>query len=121
MVCTYMSERTTHLLIIITMKKILNSISGDDIRAILEDNAGRLWIGTSAGLDLFVNHQEHSQKGRFIHYQNIIDDKKSISKGPVMALFEDDKHNLWIGIENGGLDVINLKTYNKNTVYFHPL
>jgi PAS domain S-box-containing protein len=96
-----------------------NSISSDVIRPILEDNAGRLWIGTSAGLDLFVNNQEHSQKGKFIHYQNIINDKKSISKGPVMALFEDNKHNLWIGIENGGLDVINLETYNKNTAIFN--
>jgi PAS domain S-box-containing protein len=95
------------------------SISGDDIRAILEDNEGRLWIGTSAGLDLFVNHQEHSPKGRFIHYQNIIDDKKSISKGPIMALFEDDKHNLYIGIQNGGLDVLDLKTYNENAAIFN--
>jgi len=96
-----------------------NSISSDVIRPILEDNAGRLWIGTSAGLDLFVNNQEHSQKGKFIHYQNIINDKKSISNGPVMALFEDNKHNLWIGIENGGLNVINLETYNKNSAIFN--
>ncbi len=96
-----------------------NSISSDEIRPILEDNAGRLWMGTSAGLDLFVNNQEHSTKGRFIHYQNIIGNKNSISNGPVMSLLEDDKHNLWIGIQNGGLDVINLKTYNKNTAIFN--
>jgi PAS domain S-box-containing protein len=96
-----------------------NSISSDEIRPILEDNAGRLWIGTSAGLDLFINNQEHSPKGRFIHYQNIVDDKKSISNGPVMSLLEDDKRNLWIGIQNGGLDVINLKTYNKKTAIFN--
>jgi PAS domain S-box-containing protein len=95
-----------------------NSISSDIIRPILEDNAGRLWIGTSAGLDLLTNNQEFSPKGIFKHYQNIIDDKKSISMGPVMALFEDDKSNLWIGIQNGGLDVINLETYNKNTASF---
>ena len=96
-----------------------NSISNDEVRSILEDNAGRLWIGTSAGLDLFVNNQEHSQKGRFIHFQNIVEDKKSISYGPVLSLFEDDKYNLWIGIQNGGLDIIDLKTFNKNTATFN--
>jgi len=97
-----------------------NSISSDVIRSILEDDAGRLWIGTSAGLDLFVNNQEHSPKGRFIHYKNIDDDKTSISKGPVLALFEDDKRNLWIGVQNGGLDILNLETYNEdNTTFNH--
>jgi PAS domain S-box-containing protein len=96
-----------------------NSISSDDVRTILEDHAGRLWIGTSAGLDLFVNNQEHSLKGRFIHYQNIISDKTSISHGPVLSLFEDDKNNLWIGTQNGGLDILNLKTYNNTATFNH--
>ena len=96
-----------------------NSISSDEVRTILEDHAGRLWIGTSAGLDLFVNNQEHSPKGRFIHYQNSIDDKTSISKGPVMSLFENEKHNLLVGIENGGLDILNLETYNNTATFNH--
>ncbi len=96
-----------------------HSISGGEVRSILEDDAGRLWIGTSLGLDLFVNNQEHSLKGRFIHFQNTVEDNKSISDGPVLSLFEDDKQNLWIGIQNGGLDIINLKTFNKNAATFN--
>ncbi len=99
-------------------KNIPNSISSNQVYSILEDKTKRLWIGTSDGLDLLTNNQELSSKGIFIHHENITGDKNSISKGLVLCLYEDDKYNLWIGIENGGLDIINLKTYDKNTASF---
>jgi len=98
-----------------------SSISSDDVRSILEDKDGRIWIGTSAGLDLFTNAHEYPRKGIFEHYQNSSIDEKSISGGTVLSLLEDDKHNLWIGIENGGLDLLNLNTFKNgvnNFVHF---
>ncbi|MGD0590882.1 MAG: two-component regulator propeller domain-containing protein, partial [Bacteroidota bacterium] len=93
-----------------------NSLCNDNIHSILEDKAGRLWIGTLAGLDLFTNAHERPQNGIFIHHQNTIHDYKSISQGSVLSLLEDKKHNLWIGIENGGLDLLDLNAY-KTGVY----
>jgi PAS domain S-box-containing protein len=87
------------------------SISSNDLYSIMEDKFGRLWLGSSEGLDLFSNAFEYSQKGIFIHHKNIISDQKSISKGTVLSLLEDNKHNLWIGTENGGLDLLNLNDY----------
>ncbi len=88
-----------------------NSLCNDNIHSILEDKSGRLWIGTLTGLDLFTNAHERPQKGIFIHHQNTIHDYKSISQGSVLSLLEDNKHNLWIGIENGGLDLLDLSAY----------
>jgi PAS domain S-box-containing protein len=98
-----------------------NSLNSNDIRSILEDKSGRIWIGTPVGLNLFTNPKDHPKKSMFVHYQNSSYDQNSISKGAVLSLLEDDKHNLWIGIENGGLDLLDLNTYKKgvnNFVHF---
>jgi ligand-binding sensor domain-containing protein len=97
-----------------------SSLGNNNIFSILEDKAGRLWIGTQAGLDLFTNAQDRPQKGIFEHYQNDTKDESSISKGTVLSLLEDDKHNLWIGTENGGLDMINLTNFqNRVNTFIH--
>lgn len=96
------------------------SLGDNRIYSILEDKAGRLWIGNQAGLDLFTNAQDHPQKGIFEHYQNDSRDESSISKGTIRSLLEDDKHNLWIGTENGGLDMINLTNFhNRVNTFIH--
>jgi len=87
------------------------SINSNDLYSILEDKSGRLWIGTSKGLDLFINANEYPQKGIFIHYNNIVYNQRSISKGSVISLLEDTQNNLWIGIENGGLDLLRLDNF----------
>ncbi len=89
----------------------LYSISNNDLYSILEDKSGRLWIGTSKGLDLFTNANEYPRKGIFIHYKNIVNDRRSISKGTVLSLLEDTEKKLWIGIENGGLDLMRLDNF----------
>ena len=94
------------------------SLSNNDIRTLLMDKSGRLWIGTPTGLDLFTNAQDRPLRGIFEHYQNNSKDQNSISQGAILSLFEDDKHNLWIGIENGGLDLFNLNTYKKGVNSF---
>jgi PAS domain S-box-containing protein len=87
------------------------SIGSNDLYSIMEDKFGRLWLGSSEGLELFSNAFEYSRKGIFIHQQNIVNNQKSISRGTVLCLFEDNKHNLWIGTENGGLDLLDLNDY----------
>ncbi|MBN1398571.1 MAG: PAS domain-containing protein [Bacteroidetes bacterium] len=101
-------------------ENISKSIASNDVRTILEDKAGRIWVATSDGLDLFENAHEHPLDGKFIHHKNDINDTRSISKGTVLSLLEDDKNNLWIGVENGGVNVLNLNTYtNNNSEFVH--
>jgi PAS domain S-box-containing protein len=95
-----------------------HSLSSNDVRSIFEDKAGRIWIGTAAGLDEFTNAQDTHQEARFEHYHNDINDQKSISPGVVLTLLENDSHNLLIGIENGGLDLLDLNTIKKGVNNF---
>lgn len=95
-----------------------NSLSNDEVCSLLEDKDGRLWIGTATGLDLFNNAKDLPLKGNFIHFQNKSTDQKSISNGRVLSLLEDDKQNLWISTENGGLNKLNLNLYKKNIINF---
>jgi ligand-binding sensor domain-containing protein len=88
-----------------------SSLTSNDVHSIIEDRVGRLWVGTSAGLDLFTNAKEYPKKGIFIHHKNNTGDQKSISRGTVLSFIVDTKQNLWIGIDNGGLDLLQLNTY----------
>jgi ligand-binding sensor domain-containing protein/signal transduction histidine kinase len=95
-----------------------NSLSDDDVCSLLDDKDGRLWVGTADGLDLFINAKDGPREGKFVHLLNSSSGQKSISTGRVLALLEDDKQNLWISTENGGLSKLNLNMYEKNIIDF---
>jgi signal transduction histidine kinase/ligand-binding sensor domain-containing protein len=95
-----------------------NSISGGAVIAILDDRQGRLWIGTETGLDLLEIHEEQPLKSVFRHFQNNPDNPGSLSAGSVLSLIADDKDQLWVGTENGGLNSLDLNLLNKGVIRF---
>ena len=64
------------------------------IRAILEDRAGAIWIGTRGGL----NRWEHGALSAYT-------EKDGLPGGDVLALAEDRQGRLWIG-SSGGLSLL---------------
>jgi len=62
-----------------------NSISGDEVWAIIKDSENKIWVGTSGGLDLFDEKREV-----FIHFG----DKYNLKQ--VSMIFEDKNRNFWI-------------------------
>jgi len=100
-------------------KQEKNSISDNIIRSIVQDSQEHIWIGTnSKGLSLMSYREEDPYHPEFINYSNEPDKPESISKGTVLTLLDDSKGHLWIGIENGGLDIIDLKSINENHCRF---
>ncbi len=75
-----------------------NSISGEDVMAIREDQKGRIWLGTSFnGVDLVEN-----QDGNISF--------KHICNGNIIDLLPDSDDKLWLGNGSGiGLSVIDIK------------
>jgi len=87
---------------------------------ILQDSNDKIWVGTSnRGLMLMEYTDGNPTKPFFYHYKPDPSSKQSVSQGAIYSLLEDNNKNLWIGTENGGLNVIDLNNFNKNNCTFH--
>jgi ligand-binding sensor domain-containing protein/HPt (histidine-containing phosphotransfer) domain-containing protein len=81
-----------------------NSLSSNDIRSILEDQSGFLWIGTKGG---GINILERNKK-RFSHFENDPKKANSLSDNRIQPIYEDRSGLIWVGTKGGGLNKINL-------------
>lgn len=73
------------------------SLSDDRVLAILEDDAQRLWVATSDGLNLFDREAE-----RFVRYGRDADNPQSLRDTDIMSLYQDRGGVLWVGTRAGG-------------------
>lgn len=87
------------------------SISSNTIRAIYEDMIGRLWIGTSNGLNLF-----QPDKNGFTKYHMQSGDSTSLSHSHVRTIHSTSDTTLWVGTASG-LNYLNIKK-NQFEQYF---
>ncbi|MBC2839784.1 two-component regulator propeller domain-containing protein [Robiginitalea sp. SC105] len=86
-----------------------NSLTNDNVWAILEDHLDNLWVATENGLDLLDR-----ETGAFRHFKHIEGDSSSLSCNNVRSLYEDRSGTLWVGtgmaynnIPEGGLNRLN--------------
>jgi len=75
-----------------------DGLRNGNVRAMLKDHQGFMWIGTEDGLH---RYDGYSMKV----YRNIKFDSTSLGSNFVLCLFEDSHHNLWVGTLDGGLYV----------------
>jgi len=76
-----------------------NTIVGNTVWNIAEDNKNRLWISTSSGLSIF-----NAQGDRFTNFVHNPKDTNSISSNMVKMCLQDSKGRYWITTEGGGLN-----------------
>ncbi len=74
------------------------SLASDDVRAILQDQAGNLWLGTAQGLDLLDR-----ASGQFHHYSHDPNDTETLPDSDILSLYEDQSGLVWIGTRAGGV------------------
>ncbi|WP_291856494.1 two-component regulator propeller domain-containing protein [Marinilabilia sp.] len=72
------------------------ALSDNNIRALLEDSAGRLWIGTQNGLNCY-----YPETDEIVSYFYDNSDETTINDNVINVLFEDGKNNLWVGTNSG--------------------
>ena len=95
------------------------SLAGNTIRSMIMDSQGRIWIGTNTmGLSLMDFNPNDPDKIEFINFRHRPRNTNSISSGAVLSLLEDRNGNLWIGTENGGLNMLPLSHLNLKNVQF---
>ena len=79
---------------------IESGLSQGNVRCILQDKQGFLWLGTQDGLNRFDGNN-------FVVFKNIIDDSNSLSHNYIYALAEDKDGNIWIATGGGGISRYN--------------
>jgi signal transduction histidine kinase/ligand-binding sensor domain-containing protein len=70
-----------------------NGLVSNDVRFIMEDSHGSIWVGTTGGLSSFAND-------RFTNYTT----EQGLSHNYVRDIYEDTLGTLWIGTYGGGLN-----------------
>jgi signal transduction histidine kinase/CheY-like chemotaxis protein/streptogramin lyase len=83
------------------------SLSANDVRAIFEDSANRLWIGTAAGLNLFDR-----RTGGFQRYHHDRANPRSLADDFVTSITEDRNGLLWVGTKSGGASRWNPRSWS---------
>lgn len=86
-----------------------NSPICDDIITLLKDHKGRLWIGTTQGLNFLEVNNDHvvfKQLNPSIHLDN----------ANIHGIQEDIFHNLWISTSNG---IVHLNPETQNAINFY--
>lgn len=83
------------------------SISSNEIYALLEDKAGRIWVGSfENGLNLMVNEDDQV---KFVHDRNALRDIPANIFRKVRNIAEDKQGNIWVATTDG-LIIVNPKT-----------
>ncbi|QOD60956.1 response regulator [Polaribacter haliotis] len=103
-----------------TINKIENYLSEEnsklvfkDVRNLVFDNKGALWIGTYQGLNVLDKNNKLSV------LKNKEYDSKSLSKNTIKSIFKDKKGSIWIGAYYGGINLwddsnVNFTNFSQN-------
>lgn len=77
-----------------------NGLSQSVVNCMLQDRNGFMWFGTQEGLNRYDGYT-------FKIYKRIPGDSTSLSNNFIYSLCEDNKGNIWIGTNGGGVNVLN--------------
>ena len=81
------------------------SVSSANIRSLLIDSKGDLWVGTMNGLNKKLKNSD-----KFIRYFYNPNQQNRISSNIIYYLMEDSNHLIWIGTAGGGVNIYDPKT-----------
>lgn len=82
----------------------LESLPGNEVRSILKDNNGNIWVGTDGGLALF-----NAVTQRFITFRQNSNDKYGTLSSRIFSIKQLNDHKLWIASELNGIAILDLK------------
>ena len=77
-------------------------LSGTNFINIAEDKDRNVWFGSEDGLYCLKSGNEY-----LTHFRHDVTDANSLSIDLVRSIFVDDMGNVWIGTDNGGLNLFN--------------
>lgn len=75
-----------------------SSLSGNQVRDMLQDRDGRIWVATQQGLNLYLGEEQG-----FLSYRHKDNDHYSLADDRLMSLHQSRDGVLWIGTRLGGV------------------
>lgn len=81
-----------------------DGLAGNEIYSIFEDAVGNIWVGTVTGLSKLVPSAD-KKKYTIKSYFSDKDDPRSLSADFVRTIAEDNKGQIWLGLEKGGVNL----------------
>ncbi len=88
------SAHAQHSRLVFEHLDVDKGLSAADVRPLLQDRYGFIWIGTLDGLDMYDGYG-------FTHYKHKPFDAASLTANAITALYEDKGGTLWVGTVNG--------------------
>jgi ligand-binding sensor domain-containing protein/signal transduction histidine kinase/DNA-binding response OmpR family regulator len=73
----------------------------NNIRKLMLDNTGKIWIGTQDGLSIFDPITKQSS-----HYQHDAEVKTSLTNNSIHSIYQDMNGTIWIGTYHGGINIL---------------
>ncbi len=90
-----------------------SSLRMNQVKSILKDRSGNLWVGTSSGLDKVT-----PVKDKFSAIYSASSDPFSLSDPIIKAICRDSHGNLWVGTRNG-LNYLSAEDFENKNFKFH--
>jgi ligand-binding sensor domain-containing protein/signal transduction histidine kinase/DNA-binding response OmpR family regulator len=92
------------------------------VRALYQDSKGGIWVGTDSDGLLYMTYDKTNPRNTyFVNFSSVARNSESITEGAVYAIAEDEKGCLWIGVENGGVNLLDLNTFSGKKGSFRHL
>lgn len=84
------------------------SISSDNVKCIIQDHNGILWVGLqSGGVSKIQINKEILLQPDLAKFEHIYESEESgLSYNSVTSIFEDKEKNIWVGTYSGGINMI---------------
>lgn len=79
-----------------------NSLSTDNVKAMIRSRSGNYWVGTHDGGLNVLDLTKHPYG--FKNYVNDPTDSHSLSSNRIISLYEDAREDIWIGTSGGGVN-----------------
>ena len=101
----YRITSATHQVIHYPAKFDGDGPSDNQVRSIIEDDFGQIWIGTYRGIDCCIINSEGEVEWK--HYTSYGNTSNALSHHSVISLYKDNTGNIWVGTYYGGVNIFN--------------
>jgi signal transduction histidine kinase/ligand-binding sensor domain-containing protein/DNA-binding response OmpR family regulator len=97
----------------------LKTVNQDQMRVLIQDKTGVIWVGTNEGAIAFNPDSLIKNNSDYLNFRHEAGNERSINNNEVKAIYEDSKGRLWFGTTGGGLNLLVRENPLRNSWFKH--